>query len=168
MSLIAYLNFTVEFQRASAGRDNKWPYLSTEDFILKHGKLAMGRKLPKGYTHGRIKQCFYNSQMMLMDHFIAGSGRLTYVEGYVASIIPVHHGWLVDTEGNVIDLTLRSADENTEYFGVAFNTDYVRRRIVETGLAGTLIDAPWNCFPLLTGRHTVEEALQPAVEKELA
>jgi hypothetical protein len=53
----------------------------------------------------QIKECFYNSQrLMIHDH----SNQIEYWEGYALgnAPIPVHHGWNV-INGKVVDLTLR-------------------------------------------------------------
>ena len=55
-----------------------------------------------------IKQCFSNSQLVLLHADVWGDSRheLVYAEGYAQSVIPVHHGWLL-LNGKVIDLTMR-------------------------------------------------------------
>ncbi len=53
-----------------------------------------------------IKQCYYNSQMLLAMRDV--ERRLTYVEGYCAhAVFPVLHGWL-EIGGKVLDVTMRT------------------------------------------------------------
>ena len=112
------------------------------------------------------KACYGNAAQLALDK----PDKYTYVEGYVlAGIIPVHHAWVVDRRGRVIDLTLRdreltkaeldhelnnvgkvsSLDQKNilgripngwEYFGVPIKTEYVRNRALETKRYGSLID----------------------------
>jgi hypothetical protein len=121
------------------------------------------------------KACYSNAAQLALDH----PDKYTYVEGYVlAGIIPVHHAWVVDRHGRVIDLTLRdrklteaelnhelnnvgrvsSLDrknilgripDDWEYFGVPIKTEYVRKRALETKRYGSLIDDWEHGFPLL-------------------
>ena len=117
-----------------------------------------------------IKQCYYNSQMILMRDF---KHRLTYVEGVCAhAIIPVLHGWL-EIGGKVIDVTMRSkvrakrrqlADrvlgswsDGREYFGVPMTRKYVVDRMIARQAAGSLID-DWEAgFPLIRKDHEHSE-----------
>ncbi|MFB2561571.1 hypothetical protein [Rhizobium sp. IMFF44] len=50
-----------------------------------------------------------------------------YVEGYALEPelpIPVQHGWLVDTNGRVIDVTYDDTTDHV-YFGIALKRDFV-------------------------------------------
>lgn len=110
-----------------------------------------------------IKQCYYNSQMLLTmrDH----ERRLTYVEGFCAhAIIPVLHGWL-ELGGKVVDVTMRtehlakrkrlqdrvlgSWSDGRQYWGVRFDREYVVGRMIARRAAGSLIDDFEGEFPLL-------------------
>jgi len=133
--------------------ERKTPYNSAEDFILKHGKRFDGQKLQKPWEFDTVKQCFMNSQKLAMsDH------TLTYVEGYVMALIPVHHAWCVDLTGEVIDVTLRSAVDGTVYFGCKFQTRYVERCVLRREVWASLLS--YGRCPLLTGEHSPSEALQ--------
>jgi len=77
-------------------------YTCLEDWLLKHGasmthgakwtagELAVIRRLRK-QVRPRLKQCFNNCQVALMRC----EERLTYCEGYVSSVIPIYHAWLL-------------------------------------------------------------------------
>jgi hypothetical protein len=60
--------------------------------------------------------------------------KYSYVEGYAMGVIPVHHAWCVDKDGNVIDTTWSATERvpgtmrakvGTWYFGVEFDLGYV-------------------------------------------
>lgn len=110
-----------------------------------------------------IKQCYYNSQMLLTmrDH----ENRLTYVEGFCAhAVIPVLHGWL-EIGGKVVDVTMRTKNlakrrqlkdrvlgswsDGRQYWGVRFDREYVVGRMIDRRAAGSLIDDWEGRFPLL-------------------
>ena len=77
---------------------------------------------------------------------------LTYYEGYwmwSLGMFPVHHAWLVDGSGNVIDLTaedcerkamregLGTPDPSADlYFGMAVPTWFVREQALKTKIWG--------------------------------
>lgn len=140
------------------------PYSCPEDFVLRHGIGMYGRR-PRPYRLRQIKQCFANSQALLFERALFNE-KLTYVEGYVESVITIHHGWLVDKDGNVIDVTLRDS-EGLAYYGVPFDTDYVASIIRQTDFFGTLLQKYELGYPLLTGEHPVEEAIDQEMWKVL-
>ena len=70
--------------------------------------------------------CFFNAQVFLKSE----RERLTYVEGFggdpATGFVPIHHAWLVDAAGRVVDPTWPDSDL-CSYFGVPFNSDFVLR-----------------------------------------
>jgi hypothetical protein len=67
----------------------------------------------------------------------------------------------------VIDPTWHGRDiikENTEYYGVEFNWNYVRTVAIETGYYGVLDNFTQN-YPLLSGKHTPESFLYSCGEE---
>ncbi|MDD2923193.1 MAG: hypothetical protein PHQ36_12980 [Anaerolineales bacterium] len=63
----------------------------------------------------------------------------TYVEGFaIASIIPIplHHAWVVDSNGNVIETTWETP--GVEYFGVALDYSFIHEVMFETKRYGVL------------------------------
>lgn len=66
---------------------------------------------------GEPKQCFYNASIRAMRH------GLRYVEGYATSIIPVHHAWVLDASGKVLEVTWDKP--GSAYFGIEFDPKHV-------------------------------------------
>ncbi len=123
------------------------PFNSSADLLLQHGR-AWPTISPEAWPRGEPKQCFANAQQLALAH-----PELTYVEGYAMSVIPVHHGWCVDPDGAVVDVTWSTP--GAEYFGVPLLTRYVRRMALSTGYWSALFDN-WHADPpqpILTGRH---------------
>jgi len=158
-----------------------YAYWSMEDYALQNGESFISQPLTDdeikwifkiiGGQRFAVKQCFYNSQTLLMSAmFHDFRHELRYVEGYANSVIPIQHGWLT-INGKVVDLTMRMQEnlkrrspvhrnrlrnrvlgefpEDREYFGVTFSTDHVRQEMVTSGLARALIDDWQNQWPLL-------------------
>lgn len=76
-----------------------------------------------------MKQCFANCQRLFLD---APELDLEYHEGYITSIIPMPHAWLL-WEGQRIDLTLRYDEDGIEYHGsTAYTRDEVRANMART------------------------------------
>lgn len=142
-------------------------------FVLQHGRPWTAAKRPKGMRKQAMKQCFANSQKHLCNHAIWGGESLTYVEGFAAHGIdkdfffPVHHGWLVDEAGTVIDLTFKTP-QTSVYFGVPFRTQYVLGQIAQHKWYSTLLMHLHNHCALLTGEHRAEDAVLPWKELVVA
>lgn len=78
----------------------------------------------------KMKNCYYNAQLLVLDN-----PNLKYVEGLATSKrlgIPFEHGWCI-FEGKIVDVTWK--DDGDEYFGVEIPTDFIRKRIVVTGMS---------------------------------
>jgi len=110
------------------------------DYVLDRGEAFESHPLDaeqRAYvrklgSHWRLKECFYNGQVLADRH-----ARLTYCEGYAVSDagFPVHHGWVVLDGKHVIDVTWRTnlftpkarrvrgvIPEGWAYYGVRFLT----------------------------------------------
>tara|TARA_B100001094_G_scaffold314673_1_gene353779 strand:+ start:1641 stop:2234 length:594 start_codon:yes stop_codon:yes gene_type:complete len=117
------------------------------------------------------KQCFYNAQrLILADH----EGRFEYWEGYAyTGVIPVLHAWVV-FEGSLVDVTRSIRPEATfeffegkkampcltdrvlgivpkhwRYYGVKFDSNYVREVVLSNCKTMSLIDCPDEGWPVL-------------------
>lgn len=116
-------------------------YTGLGDFMLKNGRefdTANGI----AEKHGPVKECFSNAQKIALF-----SKRLIYCEGFAVGIIPVMHGWVVRTaDSAVIETTW--PELGTQYFGIAFHPEYLRRRVLETECYHSLIDDWENDWPL--------------------
>jgi hypothetical protein len=86
--------------------------------------LTLGRRfepapLPAGLSRGQPRQCYRNA-----GEEAVADRRWAYAEGYAAcrGVFPVHHAWLVDEQGFVLDPTWEFSEKN-EYFGLVFSTE---------------------------------------------
>lgn len=99
------------------------------EMMVEHGKEYQ-LKVVKGVTgRGVAKQCYRNSENLASF----GAGDYVYVEGYAckAGLIPLEHAFVLDlVDGKVIDPTW--SDDDTTYFGCAFNTDFVNKHTLLT------------------------------------
>ena len=110
------------------------------DFLLEHGRdYPTG---PQTYAGRRdpAKRCFMNATLLAL-----GDDSLTYVEGRVSVCgLAIEHAWCVDADGIVIDTTLAPSptdgtrDRITGYFGIPFQTDYLRKASLLNGVYGLL------------------------------
>jgi hypothetical protein len=136
-----------------------------EAFILKYGREWAATPRPRGVHKQRAKQCYANSQKhLLATAWRSDAAVLTYVEGWAIHALTggfaMLHGWLVDRDGRVLDLTWKQP-QGSIYFGVPFRDEYVRRQVRDRMLWGSLIDCPATRWALLAGEVPLEEALEP-------
>ena len=140
-----YLKVTDSFMKG-AGQSG-----TMQGFVLKHGRNFKPQRTPDKYIdlRGEIKECFKNSAMaacLCRD--------LIYCEGYACGFIPVMHAWCVTLDGRLVELTWR--DIGTEYFGIPFKSEFLRRKLLESKYYG-LIDDWHNNWPLVRGKHPKSE-----------
>lgn len=118
-------------------------FMSANNYVLERGEEFKPRPLPKEEEHlrGPVGQCYKNA----IDVALGMGGRerredLRYVEGFalpnIAIGIPIRHGWLVDPEGNVLDVTW--PEVGLEYIGVPFSDREIRETALRTGQYGML------------------------------
>jgi hypothetical protein len=104
-----------------------------------HGNV---REKPVQYTGtGEAKQCYYNAQMYVLDH-----PDTTYVEGIIVLDeieIPIKHAW-VETDGEILELTLTEDKKVEQYFGAEYETKTVVERLDEKGSAYPLASREHN------------------------
>jgi hypothetical protein len=129
-----------EMRKQFEAMHRAWPDNKMVAFMLQYGRdYAIGPhtfSLPRGEP----KQCFMNA-----THLALELPHLTYVEGKIAMMgIPIEHAWCIDEEGVVVDPTLApgikdgSYDRISDYFGVPFRTDYLRKAIFRNKHYGLL------------------------------
>lgn len=136
----------VEKLRDRTGPPSKgYFYSGTADLVLHHGQLFSPVDQPKGLKKGRYKLCFKNA------FEAADRGFGEYAEGFAttaANPFPVHHAWIVRSEGHVIDPTWNDGED---YFGIVFPLKVVSAIICAKRFYGVLED--WdNQNPILRQR----------------
>lgn len=131
--ILEHLNIYAGFHR-----QRPWPGEIKRSFatlLLEHGReyqtdehSFVGRRMQK-------KMCYRNAALRVIE-----DNSLTYVEGYTTSLgfIPIEHAWYVGPSGMVVDPTLRDDDDEREYFGVGFTTDFLRSEILRRKVWGLL------------------------------
>jgi hypothetical protein len=142
----ALLTVLQKIRQATFGRNNPRPlhYCCTEDFVVRHGQFYQWRPLPDDVHVGAPRCCYGNAlALCVMD-----SDRFRYVEGFAMSSVaiglPVHHAWVIDPEGYVVDNTW---PHGVAYLGVEFS--YERAADCIWNGDATVID-DWNRdWPLL-------------------
>jgi len=128
--------------------------LDLHGFLLKHGTFMLGRRRPKGFRKQANKMCYRNAQQMAVLY----PDQYTYCEGIACGIIPTQHGWLVDTDGNVIDPTWRNPEKAT-YFGVKVRHPYLAQFVVRHKLWTSVLGCYTHQCDLLTGVTPPDAAL---------
>lgn len=122
------------------------------DIIRSHYRqiLDMGREFSyvdveasrQLHTGGRCqsKQCYHNCQMALFLN-----PELRYYEGWVMSIIPIEHAWLLsgDSEAvidpTLVDPTVEPNVSKRGYFGVEIPVTFVQRHVIKVMVAESLL-----------------------------
>lgn len=114
---------------------NSWSALGVpalmQQFVLRNGTAyqptsRLGSKLPS-------KACFENAAKLALD----GVG--TYVEGYAFGPrlpLVIHHAW-VEIDDRAMDPTWEDP-MSCQYFGVAFNTEFLREELLRNRVYGLL------------------------------
>lgn len=111
--LRAYLRNVAHFEHLRAG----WVYKGVHDFLLREGRVWSPEECV--LRRGLAKHCFDNA------YKLARRRGLQYVEGYATAIIPVHHAWVIDHEGRIIEKTW--PEPGLAYFGVVLPLEFVLR-----------------------------------------
>jgi hypothetical protein len=108
-------------------------------WLLDHGReFTVDERTFKG-RRMRAKECFGNATRMVVR-----DPSLTYVEGYVTALIPIHHAWVMRKDGSIIDptLSLKMLNGGTRvidgYFGVPFSYDYLAECLTANRVYGIL------------------------------
>lgn len=170
-----YMIKTTEFKRRLDIRLPKgFHYHGPEDYTLDHGGGFVSAELTAdehaivmgavAACHIRFQtgECFYNAQhLALFDP----TGTLKYVEGMAIGLsnFPVLHGW-VTINNKVVDLTWRvhtskrkgrfrdrvmgDIPDGWAYNGVVFESDWIRARWAQYGVAYSFLDDMYHGFPI--------------------
>jgi hypothetical protein len=142
--------------RAVIPERSGWVYSSPHDLVAREGREYVAGEVPgflRSLPAWEPHRCFELSARAARDH-----PQLTYVEGF-AGDMTVHHAWLIDRHGRVIDMTW-PLGPGAEYIGIAVETGSLSRGINGGGLrAGCLADPEllrWGFGPA-----TVQRAMEP-------
>jgi len=97
------------------------------------GEHYKPQPLPKGFKRGKERMCFMNAYRLA-----ASRGDLHYVEGYASHLIPTHHAWVVDDDGNVIDPTWPDVEpgEKRSYLGTKIPMPALMAQMMRFGTYG--------------------------------
>lgn len=184
-ALRQYLNQHAAWMR-EVRKGSNWKYSSVEDYVVQKGIVFSSAPLTTeelaiiydaaGHEEYPIKQCFANSQKLVMND---RSNKLLYTEGFASGVIPIHHGW-VSINRKVVDLTMRVYEiinggiekklqlhnhkrfkdrvlgilpAGREYVGVTFDREIVLNSMKATMMYQSLIDNWQQHWPLLQGKH---------------
>lgn len=104
-------------------------------WMLKHGRaFAPEANLPEGIKRGPAKQCYWNSTRIVLRQR-SKTPRFRYCEGYAIpkGLFPMQHGWLIDQEDRVVDVTWTDAEE---YFGVIVRRTFLASELRRTRCYG--------------------------------
>jgi hypothetical protein len=100
------------------GAPKNWFYSGgPADLLLHKGQWFLPTRKKIAGWRGMPNACFRNAALVAMTQ------GLRYIEGYTAAIIPVHHAWCADDEGNVYEVTWDKPGH--AYFGVEFDPKLV-------------------------------------------
>lgn len=121
-------------------------------FLLANGQSF--ETTPHTWDGPRMEQgmCFMNA-----THMALANESYTYCEGLVTVYgVCIDHAWVIDRNNKVIDPTIvKEPNERIgEYFGVAFDKDYLRKSIQKNNVYG-LLGWPYakkTCVPLFEGK----------------
>lgn len=123
-ALIQYLEMFKDFNNGN----------TLENIVLQHGKFYNPPTFaprPKHIVKGRDKHCFDNSY-----HIAIQNKGYTYVEGIAVSLIPLHHAWVLDENGIVIETTWQ--DAGSGYYGIAFDFKFIHQVFLDTKTYGVI------------------------------
>jgi len=107
--------------------------------VFRHGKpFKPSLDRSPWLKHGKPRECFNNATA-----FAAVRDDVFYAEGYAVGpelVMPVHHAWLVNLNGRVIDPTWIDIGDHA-YFGIAFDRSFIVKQLaVNGGQAGILVN----------------------------
>ena len=152
----------LDYAAKTLSENGTWKHPTIYDFVLTHGRQYTPQPKPDEFKWMRTRDCFGNAWTLAERHT-----ELTYVEGFAISgmRMPMHHAWVVDAEGGVIDTTWR--EPGTEYFGVPFPLIFVAKMIGTSGQTG-IIDNAVDDWSLLRNGYSPPDDAVSAEKKHRA
>lgn len=128
--------------------DEAFPQSVWERLTRANSKPVQGSALPSGIKRGPMGNCFENAITLALEK------NWTYCEGFAISILPVHHAWCVDENGQVIDNTW-DEPERCVYAGIPMNAKKAFSLMVDRGFFGLFYSK--QLLPYATGVKPIEE-----------
>jgi hypothetical protein len=112
------------FKHNMCGKADGFHYLGYEQLVLREGVIFKDPvPTTRKFRRTKMGDCFENALHAAMD-----DSDLTYCEGYAYSgLMPMHHAWVVDEDGEVHDPTWGTNERDHEasgYVGVAFDLSF--------------------------------------------
>ena len=109
-------------------------YQNIYDLVAREGVFFKGRELPVGRRRkGAPGKCFANCRSRALSF-----PELTYCEGFgwTKEFGGIHHAWLIDERGGVIEPTWSRPEHNINvgdvfYLGIPFATEELAKLVVE-------------------------------------
>lgn len=93
-----------------------------------HHPLQIKEEIRKIGMRPQMKQCYGNCQRFTLYTDLD----VEYHEGWMMSIIPISHAWLV-WRGRIIDLTLEPDDDRQYLKSSTYTVEQIRTNVIKTG-----------------------------------
>lgn len=118
-------------------------------YVLTRGRHFSAAARPPHIKRGVPRECYKNAAELAFDN----PDKYAYVEGYAQAIITTPHAWVVTKDNQVIDPTWENT-EQAAYYGIPFDTQFLRERIFSQGFWGIFGEMPTLAL-LQTSRATM-------------
>jgi hypothetical protein len=168
--LLQYMETFSAFGHTSAAHRPAWKFNSIEEAVLHYGRWWIPQRRPRQWSNKfAYKACFENATRVLLEARWRKGLDLYYVEGYAvgASGFPVHHAWVVDADGRVIDRTWTQNDvAGGSYFGIPFDGGWYTAHLVATHCYG-VFGGDYKACARLIKEGLPEDAIAEPWRKEL-
>lgn len=131
-------------------------HYSPAGMLLDFGsEMRVSKEIPP--LCGELKECFANAQSLasLFDD------KYRYAEGWAVlghTPMPLLHAWCLNARGLVVDPTWCGRGK-AWYFGVEIDTDYMRKRMLQTMVHHSVLDDWEYGYKLLTTPGLAEQVL---------
>ena len=104
-------------------------YASLEEVVLAHGVAPVDKLKAPSWATSTPKECFSNAALLAI-----GVGGY-YTEGYLQSVIPIHHAWVTMPDGTIFDPTIDVGQERIieagadAYLGIPFDMAWFEKHL---------------------------------------